>query len=227
VYGINNPTSQPADTITVSGTGQVALPPDIANITFSVMQTAATAAAAQTAVTKQANAAISYVEGQGIADSDIATQSYDISPQYTNNPCGGGVFCPATNSNTVTGYQVSETVQVTIHDLTKVSAVLEGLGQENVQDVSGPDFGLSDPNEGTDAARAKAIENAKQEAQTLAAQLGVSLGRIVSFNENGGGIIPEPMFAANTAGGGAAAAPNIPTGQNQYSSTVSITYVIH
>lgn len=217
----------PVDTISVTGMGQVSLAPDIAHIIFTVQQTAATAAAAQTAATKQTNAAIDYVKGQGIADKDITTLSYSVSPEYSYITCPPGTACPVYNQK-ITGYQVAETIQVTVRDLDKISGLLQGLGQQNVQNVSGPDFALESPTAGQDAARAKAIENAKSEAKILASQLGVSLVRIISFNESGG---PYPMYAYGKGGGATADSlsvptPNIPVGQNTYSSTVSITYEI-
>ncbi len=222
--GLTTPTRAPADTITVTGTGTVALPPDIAYLTFTVQNRAADVAAAQDATTKQANAAIAYVKQQGIADKDVTTLSYNITPQYKTAMCPIGVYCPV--SNEVAGYQVSESVRVTVRDLSKVSLLLSGLGRQNVQNVSGPEFGLADPNEGTDAARAKAIDNAKAEAQTLAVQLGVGLGRIVSFNEN---TAPYRVYSTMGMGGSEAAAapqPELPAGQNTYTANVSITYAI-
>lgn len=218
------PTKAPADTVTVAGTGEAALPPDIAYVTFTVQNQAANVATAQAATTKQANAAIAYVKQQGIADKDVSTLSYNITPQYKSAPCPVGAYCPV--SNEISSYQVSESIRVTVRDLSKVSPLLAGLGQQNVQNVSGPEFGLADPNEGPDAARAKAIENAKTEAQTLAAQLGVRLGRIVSFSENA---TPYRTFSAVGMGGSASAAapqPELPTGQNTYTANVSITYAI-
>lgn len=218
------PTKPPADTITVTGAGQAALPPDIAYVTFTVQNQAANVAAAQDATTKQANAAIAYVKQQSIADKDVSTLSYNITPQYKSVPCPVGVSCPV--SNEISGYQVSESIRITVRDLSKVSPLLAGLGQQNVQNVSGPEFGLADPNQGPDAARAKAIENAKTEAQTLAAQLGVRLGRIVSFSEN---TTPYRTFSAVGMGASASAAapqPELPTGQNTYTANVSITYAI-
>ena len=227
IGAFSNPTTPPANTITVNGTGQAALAPDIAHITFTVQHTAATVSAAQDATTKQANAAIAYVAGQGIADKDVTTLSYNIYPQYASTPCVPGVLC--SQSSTVTGYQVSETVQVTVRDLTKVSGLLAGLGSQNVQNISGPDFALEDPSAGNDAARAKAIADAKAQAVTLANQLGVHLGRIVSFSEGSGGY-PYPV-AYKTADamsvGAGATAPSVPTGENTYTDTVSITYAIH
>ncbi len=234
LYAMGNPTTPPVETINVSGQGQAALAPDIAHITFSVQNTAPAVADAQAATTKQANAAIAYVSGQGIADQDVTTLSYNIAPQYSYQQCivpqpitlnGTVAYSPCSESSKITGYQVSETVQVTVHDLTKVGTLLAGLGKQQVQNVSGPNFALENPTAGQDAARAVAITNAKQEAQTLAAQLGVRLGRIVSFSDNaGGGVYP---MALNAVASGAGATPAIPTGQNTYTDNVSITYEIH
>ncbi|MGH7175009.1 MAG: SIMPL domain-containing protein, partial [Minisyncoccia bacterium] len=179
ISGVANPTTPPADTITVQGTGQASLAPDIAHITFTVQNSAATVAAAQSATTKQANDAIALVKQQGIADKDVTTLSYDITPQYSNvyPPCPAGGACPNYIINggnqQITGYQVSETIQITVRNLDNVSPLLAVLGKQNVQNLSGPDFALSTPNAGQEAARAAAITDAKQQAQTLAQQLGV------------------------------------------------------
>jgi uncharacterized protein YggE len=234
IQAMTNPTAQPADTITVNGVGQAALAPDIAHITFTVQQTAASVAAAQAAATKQANAAIAYVAQQGIADKDVTTLSYNIYPQYENvvPPCPPGAMCPVYNGGSgrsvITGYQVSESVQITVRDLTKASTLLAGLGSQGVQNISGPDFGLEDPAAGQNAARANAIADAKRQAQILADQLGVELGRVVSFSE-GGGYYPMAYGkgGAVSADSAAVPAPNLPMGQNTYSASVSITYAIH
>lgn len=222
--------SAPAtNTVTVTGTGQTALAPDIARITFSVENTDTTVADAQSATTKQANAAIAYVAAQGIADKDVTTLSYNISPQYSYPaPCTSNAYCPV-RSPKITGYSVSETVQVTVRDLTKVSGLLQGLGQQNVQNISGPNFGLNSPTAGQDAARKLAIDNAKEQAETLAAQLGVRLVRIVSFSDNAGGYPVYGMGVSAKAmdmASSVAPAPMIPTGQNTYTDNVSITYEI-
>ena len=94
------------DTITVQGDGQATLPPDVAKISFSVQNTAKTVSDAQSATTKQANAAIDYVKSQDVDEKDIKTLSYNISPQYSYpRPCGAGAFCPEYENSTpqVTG----------------------------------------------------------------------------------------------------------------------------
>jgi uncharacterized protein YggE len=223
------PSNPATDTITVSGDGQATVAPDIANISFSVQNTAPAVADAQAASTKQANAALAFVTAQGIAAADVKTLSYDISPQYSySNPCTGGMMCPVyAGTPKITGYQVSETIQVTVRNLANVGALLEGIGKLGVQNVSGPNFALADPNAGSDAARADAIDNAKQEADVLATQLGVHLGKIVNFSESSGGY-PSPVIYAMgaTASNVAAPAPQVPAGVNTYNASVSITYEI-
>ncbi len=223
------PNSPATDTITVQGSGQAALPPDVARISFTVENTKATVADAQAATTKQANAALDFVKERGVADKDVKTLSYNISPQYSYpNPCGQGTFCPDYRAPKIIGYQVSETVQVTVRDLSIVGDLLAGLGRLEVQNLNGPAFALDDPTEGYDAARADAIEKAKAQAALLAKQLGVSLSKIVSFSEYSGGY-PYPAYAYGMGGGvdeSKAATPNIPTGENTYTASVSITYEI-
>lgn len=227
---VGRPTNPATDTITVQGGGRATLPPDVARITFTVQNTAPAVADAQAKTTKQANAATGFVKGQGIADKDVKTLSYAITPQYSYpNPCPPGALCPAYGGTPkVVGYQVSETIQVTERDLAKVGDLLVGLGTLEVQNVSGPAFALDEPEAGYDAARQDAIRKAKAQADLLSKQLGVRLGRIVNFSESSGGY-PVPMMAYGLGGGAAeskAPTPSIPTGENTYTVSVSIAYEI-
>lgn len=221
------PSVPATDTITVQGDGQATVPPDVARFSFTAQNTAPSVADAQTATTKQANAAIDFVKGQGIAEKDVKMLSYNISPQYSYpNPCPQGALCPAYGgSPKVTGYEVSETVQVTVHNLDSVGDLLAGLGKLEVQNLQGPAFALDDSSAGYDAARADAIVKAKAQAQLLASQLGVHLGKIVNFSESSGGY---PMYSAGVSlmDAKAAQTPNIPAGENTYTASVSVTYEI-
>ena len=229
LQNLDRPANPATDTITVQGDGQATLPPDVARISFTVDNTKASVSEAQAATTNQANAALDYVKAQGIAEKDIKTLSYNISPQYSYpNPCPLGAMCPAySGAPKITGYQVSESIQVTMRDLTKVGEMLSGLGKLEVQNVNGPAFALDDSTAGYDAARADAITKAKTQAGLLSKQLGVHLGKIVNFSESSGGYA-YPMMAYGIGGGPSekAAAPNIPAGENTYSASVSVTYEI-
>ncbi len=214
-------------TITVRGNGQVTLPPNIAKVSFTVENIAKTVVTAQAATTKQANAAIDFVKGQGIADKDIKTLSYNISPQYSYpTPCSPGMLCqPYSGTPKIVGYQVSETIQIMIQDLPATGSVISGLGALGVQNVQGPEFALDNATSGYDAARAAAIDNAKTQAALLAAQLGISLGKIVNFSESPGNS-PVPVYGMAAESISGASTPNIPIGENTYNASVSITYEI-
>lgn len=218
------------DTITVQGTGEATLPPDVARISFSVENSATTVASAQETTTKQTNAALDFVKEQGVADKDVKTLSYSISPKYSYpNPCVSGAYCPDySREPKITGYQVSQTIQVTVRDLALVGDILSGLGTLEVQNVNGPAFALDDETAGKDAARADAIQKAKAQAAMLANQLGVSLGKVVNFNESSDGY-PYPVYGLSMGMGGDSkieSTPNVPTGENTYTASVSITYEI-
>jgi uncharacterized protein YggE len=215
--------------ITVSGSGSVMAPPDIAHITFSVQNTAPTVAEAQAVTTKQGNDAIDYVKGQGIAEKDIKTLSYNITPQYSYpTPCPRGSLCPEYYDSTpkIIGYQVAQTVQITVRDLDKVSPLLAGLGEQNVQNVYGPDFALDDPASVKNEARAEAIGDAKKQAKELAKELGVRLVRIMNFSESNYPISYSVFGKGASDFSEAVPAPNVPAGENEYNSNVTITYEI-
>ncbi len=217
------------DVITVQASGQATLPPDIAHISYSVTHTALTVSKAQEAATAQSAQAVAFLSEHGIAKKDLKTLSYSIAPQYEyESPCPYG-NCPRSSTPRITGYQVSETVQVTVRDLPIVGEILSGLGKLEVQNVSGPNFGLDDDTAGYNAAREDAIEKAKEQADELSDQLGVSLGKIVNFSESSG---YYPMYSKYGMGGMmeanvfSASAPDIQPGENTYSASVSITYEI-
>jgi uncharacterized protein YggE len=223
------PGAPATDTVTVQGSGQATLPPDVARISFTVQNTAPAIIDAQAATTKQANAAIDFVKGQGIAEKDIKTLSYNISPEYSYpNPCTRGEACPTYGgAPKITGYTVSETIQVTVRNLTSVGALLGGLGGKGVQNVQGPAFALDDATAGYDAARADAIKKAKTQAALLASQLGVRLGKIVNFSESsgyGGSMYNLGMMSAKSVD--AAPEVTVPIGENTYTASVSVTYEI-
>ena len=224
---------EPTNVVTVEGTGEVSLVPDVAQITFSVTESASSVKAAQDAATKKTDSAIEAIKGLGVDDKDVKTLSYNVSPKYEyNTPCGPGMACPAVVSGSprIVGYDVSQTIEVRVKDTAKASDVLAALGQIGVQNIYGPNFMVDDEDAARAEARGKAIEEARAKAKVLAKQLGVSLGDVVSYSE--GGMYPQPMMYSAVAKGGmmdarVESAPSLPVGENETSVTVTITYEIH
>lgn len=215
------------NTITVDGTGDASAVPDTATFSVTVQQEAKDVKTAQDATTKKGNDIIAYLKEQGIDEKDIQTTDYSISPQYdySSVACSGG-YCPP-GKQTLRGYQVSETVSVKVRDTKKAGDLLSGVGSRGATDVSGLSFTVDQPDAVQAQARDKAITQAKEKAEVLAKSLGVTLVRIVGFSENGGGRA-YPMYAKMDmmSVSSAGASPEIATGQNKYTSNVSITYEV-
>lgn len=220
----------PANTITVSGYGEASGVPDIATFTYSVVSLKATVAAAQEEATTKANAITAYLKEAGVADRDIQTSNYSIYPQYdwVQEACVNGA-CP-TGRQVLRGYEVRQSTTVKVRDVAKAGDLLAGVGTRGATEVSGLQFTFDDPHRGEDEARGEAIADAKSQAEKLADQLGVSIVRVVSFSENGGGY-PYPVAYGRggmetLAQDASNKAPTISTGENKVTSTVSITYEI-
>ena len=228
IQSIGNYTNPSPNTITVTGEGTATAIPDTATISFGATATAADVATAQTQITQTVNAALTSVKASGVSSDDITTTSFTVSPHYDSPVCPPGVFCPSTNS-TISGYDVSEEVSVKITDTSKVATILDGLAKANITDVTGPDFVVNDPQAVEAQARGMAIQKAQQDAQTLAAQLHVRLGKVVSYSDDSNdGSSPTPQFANTTAMAAVdSSVPSVPVGNNTYTKDISITYEIH
>lgn len=221
----------PANVITVEGSGEILAIPDTAEFSFSVVEKADTVAVAQDAATKKMNAIIAYLNGQDIDEKDIKTTGYNVYPQYEWQQLScTATYCPPGKS-VLTGYEVRQSVTVKVRDTEKAGDLLTGIGGEGASELSGLTFTVDEDEDLKSQAREEAIADAKEKADALADQLGVRLVRIVSFSEYSGGY-PSPIYYAKDAAmgmGGASesrVSPELPSGENTYSSQVSISYEI-
>lgn len=211
--------NNPPATITVSGEGKSTVTPNIAQINFGLdtgVQT--TSQAAMSKLTDTMNKIYDALQKSGIDKKDIATSNFSLNPSYdwTNG------------KQTLNGYQAVESFTVKVRDLTKTSGVVSAATDAGANQAGGVSFTVDDPSQVQADARAKAITQAKQKAQMLAQQLGVTLGDIKSFTE-GGAPTPVPIYGM---GGGVAmdaakSALPLPSGDQDVTVDVSITYEIH
>ncbi|MEX2090930.1 MAG: SIMPL domain-containing protein [Candidatus Paceibacterota bacterium] len=213
-------TAATTNTVSFSGEGKVVARPDIAKVNISIVTDALTSKAAQDENSKKSKAVTDYLKGQNIEDKDIKTTGYNIYPQYKYPQFGGQPI--------ITGYQVNQSVEVKIRDLEKVSDILDGVVGAGANQVNGLSFEIDDPDTLIAEARKKAVENAKQKAGELEDQVGIKLGKIVSFSENTGDY-PIPIYMKAEVDGrgiGGGVGPEIPTGENEIVVNISITYQI-
>ncbi len=219
-------------TITVSGTGDINAVPDIATVSYTVRAEGKTTKDAQVAEAKISKAAMDTLKSLGIDAKDIKTENYNSYPKYSNDYNGGPeiMMYPRPTKQVITGYEASEYVTVKVRKTDDAAKVIEALGKAGVSDIGGPNFTVDDPDKLQADARAEAIDDAKAKAEVLEKQLGVHLGKIVSFSENGNypmyyqskGMMTMDAVAVPEASG----APTLSPGEQKITSNVTITYEI-
>lgn len=219
------------NSISVTGEGEAVAIPDIASFSFNVSADASSVALAQEEVTKKVDAILSAVKELDIEEEDIKTTDYSVYPKYTYSsiPCTP-TYCPPSRQ-TQDGYTASHSISIKVRDTDQVGEVIAVAGSNGATNISSVSFTIDDPDQLVESARVDAIADAKAKAKVLADELGVRLVRVVSFYDNQPGY-PVPYYAEERAFGGdmavqtVSSAPKLPTGENKYSASVTVTYEI-
>jgi uncharacterized protein YggE len=199
--------------VTVVGTGETRVAPDMATVQIGVENTAATTREALAQNTAQARAVIDKIKELGVADKDIQTSGFNIYATYNND------------GRTITGYTVSNTVVVTIRDLAKAGDLLDKVVQSGANRVYGVSFGVSDPKAAMAQARDAAMADARARAEQLARAGGAQLGLVLVINENIGAPPVLPLPAMGRAEAMDAAVP-VQAGEQAISASVQVTYAL-
>jgi uncharacterized protein len=203
-------------TITMTGHGEVRSSPDMVSVTAGVTTSAATAAAALAANTARMKTVFAALEklGVGVAEKNIQTVNFSVSPQYAN----GNNEPPR-----LTGYQVNNEVSVRLDDVAKLGGALDALVSAGANQMNGISFDIREPAPLLEKARTGAVADAQLRAQTYAKAAGVTLGAILSVSEGGGEVRPLRMAAPMVF---AAKAVPVATGEQSVTADVSMVWEI-
>jgi uncharacterized protein YggE len=212
---IQPPTLPP--TLNVTGTGEVSVAPDMATLRIGVETRGDSAAAAVAANNEAAQAVIAAIKGNGVADKDIQTSNFSVSPVYdeTSYQRPGGPR--------IIGYQATNQVAARVRDLDRLPGLLDATVGSGANRIDGLEFGLADDTAAADEARRLAVEDARRKAEVYAEAAGVRLGPVRSIGEGGGGPIPYYDRAMRAE---AAAAVPIERGQTTVAASVHIVWEI-
>jgi uncharacterized protein len=211
----SDPGTLPARTITVSGTGKITVVPDVARVNLGVTLTKTTVRAARDGAAQSMTSIIAGLKGLGIADADIVTSGLNVYPQYANG-----------STSRITGYQISEQLQVTVRDLDKAGDAVDTAISKGATDVSGISFELSDPVKAQNDARAAAVSAARTSAQALAAAGNVSLGSVVTISDETPQFLGYNPVAGARAGAAFDAATPVQPGTQDVTETVTVVFAI-
>lgn len=218
------------NTITVTGTGEVFAAPDIAEFSFTVSEEGEDVDTVQTQVSETVSGVFSALRGLDIDDEDMKTTNYNSYPRYEwkLETC---VEKECDRERVLVGYELSQTTTIKVRDLESVGGVLSALGSAKVDNINGPNFRVEDRDIYKSEAREDAVIEAREKAEALASNLGVSLGKVVGFWEDDYGGGPEPYFSESAMMDMSSvrtlkAEPEIAAGEDRITSSVNITYKI-
>ena len=218
--------NQPANVISVSGSGDVLAVSDIASLNVNLTKDGTTAKEAQDLLNESITKTLSYLTEQKIEDKDIKSEYGGLSPKYSYEKC---YTYPCPSNSKIIGYTATQSITVKIRDVDNASVIRTGLASLGITDINGPTFSIDDEEGFKDQARSLAISEAKAKAEVLAKELGVKLGKVVSFSENSNNNYPMMYEAKTMSAAGASidmVAPTLPKGENKITSNVTITYEI-
>jgi hypothetical protein len=197
--------------ISVTGTGVTEIAPDLATLSIGVTTQGETAAAALSANNEALAAVMARLTAAGIEGPDMQTSNLSISPNWTGYD---------SSTPTISGYVAMNMLTIRVRALDSLGAVMDAAVADGANTVNGLTFGLADPAPALNAAREEAVADARARAEHLAAAAGVTLGRIVTISETGGGMDPMPVFRAE------ASAVPVAGGELGISAYVTMTFEI-
>jgi uncharacterized protein YggE len=152
----------------VFGEGGVSAKPDIAKLVIGVTNEGKELEVVQQKNAKNTQQVINNIKSKGIPAKDIQTQSYTIDPQYDYIE-GKQVF---------RGYRVSNILNVTIRDLEKVGAVIDGAVKAGANVVNNISFVISDSSQYYEQALKMALADAQSKAFAMSDKLKVRINPI-------------------------------------------------
>lgn len=214
--------AEPSPRIVVNGEGEVAVAPDMATISLTVLREAGTARAALDANNEAMAGVLEAMKNQGIEDRDLQTSGFSIQPRYVYpKQSSTGESEPPR----IVGYQVSNSLTVRIRDMVRVGAILDASVSLGVNQGGSVSFSNADPSAALDDARRKAVQNAVAKARIMAEAAGVSVGPILEMSESSWQPGPQPMMAPMARGAAAEAVP-MAAGENTYRVNIAVTFAI-
>jgi uncharacterized protein YggE len=166
--------TSPIRTMSLSGTGKITVKANQAIIVLGVYTEAKVADwAVQENALKMADV-VQAIKSLGILESDIQTIGYSINPIYN------------WEMKMTVGYQVTNTLQITLNNLSKIGAVIDKSSTAGANSINSVTFTVKDEDlaEFKLDAYAKAVADVKAKAKVISEGFGFELGGIQSINES-------------------------------------------
>jgi len=178
-------------TLSASGSGKVAVVPDVAYINIGVRVDADEVSDALSKNNIQAGEISSALQSFGVDAKDIQTSNFNVYPMSDYGMDG---------QVTRKYFVVENTVYVTVRELGKLGEILDAVVRSGANTINGISFDVTDKSAAQAQARDLAIQNARAEAEAIAATAGVKLGNLQNVNVYSSSV-PVPMYDGKGIGG--------------------------
>ncbi|MBQ8162251.1 MAG: SIMPL domain-containing protein [Clostridia bacterium] len=202
-------------TVTVNGTATIQVAADEAVVSLGVVSSAKTAAEASEKNAELVSAVLGALRDMGVEEKDIQTRYFYVSTRYDYTQM----------EPVVTGYEVSNQLSVTVHDISKAGDVIDTALHSGANSVDGISYLSTQSGEANDQALQLAIAEGRRKAELAAAASGMKLGELVSVTESYGsysGAVFSRVEAAKDAG----FATQVFSGDLDISATVVMVYAL-
>jgi uncharacterized protein YggE len=211
-----------AGTITIEGHGEVMAAPDMAQINSGVTTQGATAREALDANSAAMSELIAALKASGIEARDIQTSGFTVNPNYVyseERDANGYTLPPKIN-----GYQVANTVTVTVRALDTLGTILDKSVTIGANTVNGVTFSVADPSALYDDARKAAFADARTKAELYATAAGGTLEEINSISESQTFNSPQPVAMYSMRADAAASSVPVEGGELAFAINVNVQW---
>ncbi len=202
--------------ITVSAVGEAVGTPDVLRVRIGVTNQAKRAEEALAANSSKVAALIARLKAAGVAGKDLQTEQFNLGPFY-DHPQGG--------RPRLTGYQVNNTVVVTLRDLARAGTLLDALVADGANTVHGFQFEVDDTTKLEAEARSAGLHAARAKAEHYAREAGIRLGKVIEIVEASQPGVAPVRLMRQAAMAEAAAVP-IEPGEAKVNVQVTVRYEI-
>lgn len=202
-------------TITVVGYAIRQQTNELASFNATVSSKNADKATAVSEVNQKSQKLVDQLKAFGIADADLKTQSLNIYRESTP------YWDEGVQKYRDGDWSASISVDITLRDISRANELTDLLASADTTNIWGPNYSLSQDEPEKAQLLGKAFDNAKIKADSLAGDMGLKVGKVVSVVE---GSDYSPVYPLRDMGMGAGGGGGMEPGSSNVSTSLTVTF---